>query len=286
MTTVGCIVLTMGTRPESLARAVESVLAQQDVDVDVVVVGNGWAPTGLPPRVRPVALPENLGTAAGRNAGVPHVSGEFLLFLDDDAALAGPDFLARATGLMSSDPSIGVVQPRPIDPVTGATPRSFVPRLRVGDPARSSDLAALWEGAVVMRRVAFERNGGWPEQYGYQHEGIEVAWRTIDAGYRVRYAGDLHAFHDAVVPGRIPTYYRLQGRNRVWLSRRNLPAPLAVAYVLTWMVITLARARNMEVARQSVHGWLDGLREPCGDRRRISWSAVWRMTRAGRPPVI
>jgi GT2 family glycosyltransferase len=286
MTTVGCVVLTMGTRPESLSRAVESVLAQQGVDVDVVVVGNGWTPTGLPPRVRPVALPDNLGTAAGRNAGVPHVSGEFLLFLDDDAALAGPDFLARATGLMSSDTSIGVVQPRPIDPVTGETPRSFVPRLRVGDPARSSDLAALWEGAVVMRRVAFERNGGWPEQYGYQHEGIEVAWRTIDAGYRVRYAGDLHAFHDAVVPGRIPTYYRLQGRNRVWLSRRNLPVPLAVAYVLTWMVITLARARNMEVARQSVRGWLDGLREPCGDRRRISWSAVWRMTRAGRPPVI
>jgi len=286
VTTVGCVVLTMGTRPESLARAVDSVLAQERVSLDVVVVGNGWEPAGLPAGVRPVALPENLGTAAGRNAGVPHVSGEFLLFLDDDAALATPDFLARATGLMTAEPSIGVVQPRPVDPATGATPRSFIPRLRVGDPARSSDLAALWEGAVVIRRATFERNGGWPEQYGYQHEGIELAWRTVDAGYRVRYVGDLHAFHDAVVPGRIPTYYRLQGRNRVWLARRNLPVPLGVAYVLTWMAITLARARSVEVARQSVRGWLDGLRQPCGGRRRISWSAAWRMARAGRPPVI
>ena len=276
----------MGTRPESLARAVDSVLAQEGVTTDVVVVGNGWQPTGLPPAVRPVALPENLGTAAGRNAGVPHVAGDFVLFLDDDAALATPDFLARATGLMHEQPSIGVVQPRPVDPVSGATPRSFVPRLRVGDPSRSSDLAALWEGAVVMRREVFERTGGWPEQYGYQHEGIELAWRTIDAGYRVHYLGDLHAFHDAVVPGRIPTYYRLQGRNRVWLARRNLPVPLAVLYVLTWMAITLARARRAEVAGQSVRGWLDGLRQPCGGRRPISWRAAWRMTRAGRPPVI
>jgi GT2 family glycosyltransferase len=280
------VVLTMGTRPESLARAVESVLAQEDVSTDVVVVGNGWQPTGLPPQVRPVALPENLGTAAGRNAGVPHVGGEFLLFLDDDAALATPDFLARATRLMTDEPAIGVVQPRPVDPVSRGTPRSFVPRLRVGDPARSSDLAALWEGAVVMRRRVFDRNGGWPEQYGYQHEGIELAWRTIDAGFRVRYVGDLHAFHDAVVPGRIPTYYRLQGRNRVWLARRNLPAPLAVLYVLTWMAITLARTRRVDVLRQSVRGWLDGVRQPCGGRRPISWRAAWRMTRAGRPPVI
>lgn len=276
----------MGTRPESLARALDSVLAQEGVTTDVVVVGNGWQPTGLPPQVRPLGLPENLGTAGGRNAGVPHVVGEFVLFLDDDAALVTPDFLARATGLMTEQPSIGVVQPRPVDPVSGATPRSFVPRLRVGDPARSSDLAALWEGAVVMRREVFERTGGWPEQYGYQHEGIELAWRTIDAGYRVRYVGDLHAFHDAVMPGRIPTYYRLQGRNRVWLARRNLPVPLAVLYVLTWMAITLARARRAEVARQSVRGWLDGVRQPCGERRPISWRAAWRMTRAGRPPVI
>ena len=32
------------------------------------------------------ALPENIGIPAGRNAGVPHVDGDLLLFLDDDAA--------------------------------------------------------------------------------------------------------------------------------------------------------------------------------------------------------
>ena len=33
--------------------------------------------TGIPRRSEKVGLPENLGIPAGRNAGVPHVKGEF-----------------------------------------------------------------------------------------------------------------------------------------------------------------------------------------------------------------
>lgn len=286
MTTVGCVVLTMGRRPTELARALASVLGQEGVAVDIAVVGNGWEPVGLPTGVRGVGLATNRGIAAGRNAGVPHVGGEFLLFLDDDAALGRPDFLTHAITVMQAEPTIGVVQARPIDPVTGMTPRSFVPRLRVGDPARDSDLTALWEGAVVVRRAVFDAAGGWPEDYFYQHEGVEFAWRVIDAGYRVRYVGTLHAVHDAKQPGRVPEYYRMQARNRVWLARRNLPAPLAVGYVLTWVVLTLLRARTLVAVKQSLRGWTAGLREPCGQRRPIRWRTAWRMTRAGRPPVI
>lgn len=286
MTDFGCVVLTMGNRPESLAAALRSVLDQQDVEVDVAVVGNGWQPSGLPAGVHGVALPENRGIPAGRNAGVPHVQGDALLFVDDDAALADPLFLRRALDLLDRCPDIGAIQARPVDPVTGETPRSFVPRLVVGDPARDSDLAALWEGTVIVRRDVFDVVGGWPEVFFYQHEGIELAWRVIDAGYRVRYVGGLTTLHDAKAPGRDPAYYWTQARHRVWLARRNLPVPLAAAYVCTWVVLTLLRVRNRRALRESWRGWRDGFRTPCGDRRPISWRAAWRMTRAGRPPVI
>ena len=38
--TFGVVMLTMGRRPEGLARAIDSVLMQEDVTTDVVVVGN------------------------------------------------------------------------------------------------------------------------------------------------------------------------------------------------------------------------------------------------------
>jgi len=283
---VGCVVLTMGTRPDDLRRAVDSLLAQQDVDVDVVVVGNGWQPTGLSAGVKTVALPTNLGIPAGRDAGVAHVDGELLLFCDDDAALADDDTLARLASMFEADASLGIVQPRPVDPATGETPRRFVPRLRVGDPGRSSYLNALWEGVLLVRRTAYEQSGGWAGEYFYAHEGVELAWRSWDAGWTVRYAGDVRVWHDAVMPTRHPEFYRLQARNRVWLARRNLPAVLAVLYVLDWALLTVARTRSLQALRQSFAGLAAGLREPCGERRRLRWRTVARMTAIGRPPVI
>jgi GT2 family glycosyltransferase len=283
---VGCVVLTMGTRPEDLRRAVDALLAQTDVVVDVLVVGNGWQPTGLPDGVKTLALPANVGIPAGRHAGVAEVSGDMLLFCDDDAALADDRTLARMLSLFDQQPSLGIVQPRPVDPGTGETPRRFVPRLRVGDPARSSYLNALWEGVLLVRRQAYVDSGGWAAEYFYAHEGVELAWRTWDAGWSVRYAGDVEVWHDAVQPTRHAEFYRLQARNRVWLARRNLPGPVGALYVFDWVVLTVLRTRSLPDLRQWFAGLLAGLREPCGQRRRMRWRTIMRMTRIGRPPII
>jgi GT2 family glycosyltransferase len=281
----GCVVLTEGGRPEELRRSVESVLSQRGVAVDLAVVGNGWSPTGLPDGVHGIALPDNVGAAAGRNAGVPHVQGDLLLFLDDDAELATGDALARAAHILA-DPAIGLLQLRGEDPEGRPPARRWVPRLRVGDPGRSSDVTAVWEGAVVMPRGVFDQVGGWPERFFYAHEGIDLAWRVLDAGYRVRYTGEVAALHPARPPAHHGYAHYLSARNRVWLARRYLPLPLGVAYALVWLGITIARLRSVRDAREVLRGYRAGLREPCGQRRRLRWSTVWRMTLAGRPPVV
>src|SRR5262249_60838369 len=74
--TPSCVILTMGNRPAEVIRAVDSVLAQHGTPVDLVVVGNGADVTGLPAGVRSVRLPENVGGAAGRNAGAAACAGE------------------------------------------------------------------------------------------------------------------------------------------------------------------------------------------------------------------
>ena len=282
----GVVVLTMGKRPDELDRAVASVLAQRDVEVDVVVVGNGWAPVGLPESVRAVPLPVNVGIPAGRNAGVAHVRGELLFFLDDDACLPRTDVLARLAVRFAADPRLGLVQPRVLDPTGRPAPRRWTPRLRVGAPARSSPAFALWEGAVAVRRDVFERAGGWPAAFFYAHEGVELAWRVWDLGAQAWYLGDIEVHHPAIDPGRHAYYHRLNARNRVWLARRNLPAPLVPAYLATWVALTLARERSPAALRAWVGGFVEGWRRDCGPRRPLRWRTVWAMTRHGRPPVV
>ncbi|GAB3132892.1 glycosyltransferase family 2 protein [Marisediminicola antarctica] len=284
---VGVVVLTQGTRPGDLDRGIRSILAQYGVDLDVVVVGNGWQPVDLPSGVGGVALPENLGIPAGRNRGVEHVTGEYLFFLDDDASIPSTTFLSDAIAKLRREPDIGLLQPRVVDPSGATNPRRWVPRIRKGEATDSGNVFSVWEGAVLLPRGVFDATGGWAEPFFYAHEGIELAWRVWDQGLRVWYAGDLVAHHPAIEPTRHSYYYRLNARNRVWLARRNLPAVLIPLYVGSWTGVQLIRwARRPAALRAWFGGWMAGWREPSGERRSIGWVTVWRMTRSGRPPLI
>lgn len=279
--------LSQGNRPADLLRGIQSLLAQTGVDLDIVVVGNGWNPVGLPDGVRGLHLTENLGIPAGRNRGVDVVSGEYIFFLDDDASIPSPAFLADAIAKLRADPTIGLLQPRVEDPDGAANPRRWVPRILKGDPATPGNVFSVWEGATLLPRSVFDATGGWAEPFFYAHEGIELAWRVWDQGLRTWYAGDLVAHHPAIEPTRHAYYYRLNARNRVWLAKRNLPWVIAPIYVGLWTGVQLLRwARRPAALRAWFGGWLAGWRENPGGRRRIKWVTVWRMAMAGRPPLL
>jgi GT2 family glycosyltransferase len=283
---VGCVLLSQGNRPGELSRAIASVLAQHDVEVSVVVVGNGWEPTGLPAEVIPVALAENAGVPEGRNIGADAVVGDILFFLDDDIELVGDDFLARAVAEFAADDALAVIQPRAVDPAGSPTARRHVPRLRTSDPERSGDVAWFWEGASLIRRTAFNTAGGWPGSFFYGHEGIELAWRFVDQGCRIRYDGDLVVHNPTAAPFRGPQHRFMDARNRVWVARRNLPFPLVVGYLLVWVSATLARSLRSGGAAAAIRGFWNGMRTDCGPRRPIRWQTAWRLTRLGRPPIV
>ena len=282
----GCVVLTTGSRPEVLALAVESLLAQRDVELDVVVVFNGAQPSALPERAQGLGLAEDVGIPAARNAGARQVSGELLFFLDDDASLVGDDALVRVAQRFADDPSLGAAQLGVVPRDGGAYSRDWVPRLRVGDRTRPSDVAVLWEGAVAVRRSTFELVGGWPGEFRFVHEGVDLAWRILDAGFRVHYAGDIEALHPPPAPvaaGERHAYSSYYGaRNRVWLARRHLPLPLGALFVASFAARTLPRVN----ARAALRGYRDGVRGPFPERQKLRARTLWRMTRAGRPPVI
>ena len=284
---IGCVVLTTGGRPEVLALALDSLRAQRGVRLDTVVVFNG-APVAA--GMRGIGLAEDVGIPAARNAGARAAGGELLFFLDDDASLRDEDALARVAERFERDPRLGALQLGVAPLGGGAYSRDWVPRLRVGDRMRPSDVAVLWEGAVAVRRSVFDEVGGWPEEFRFVHEGVDLAWRILDAGYRVHYAGDIVALHPPPAPvaaGDRHAYSAYYGaRNRVWLARRHLPIPLAVVYVASFFARTYPMLRKRGRLRAALRGYRDGLRGPCGPRKPLRVKTLWRMTRSGRPPLI
>ena len=196
------------------------------------------------------------------------------------------DVVARLVGVLEANPGVGAVQPRPVDPTGLPSPARWVPRPRGRDPLRPGVVGWVWEGTFVIRRHLFEQAGGWPGHFWYGHEGVELAWRVWDAGFTTWYAPDVVMNHPATSPTRHDTYYRLNARNRVWVARRNLPWPLAVVYLGVWTAVTVLRFRSLRLLRVWFGGFREGMGPGAGERRPMRWRTVWRLTRAGRPPVI
>jgi GT2 family glycosyltransferase len=283
---LSCVVLTMGNRPAELARALDSVLAQEGDPVEIVVVGNGADVAGLPERVRFLRLPENAGIPGGRDAGARVATGELVLFLDDDGWLPERGTVEHLRGVFAAEPVLGIVSMRIVDPESGRSMRRHVPRLRARDPMRSSRVTTFLGGASVVRRAVLEQCGPLPAGFFFAHEETDLAWRALDAGWDIRYDAGAVMCHPATSPGRHDLYLRLTARNRVWLARRNLPAPLVPAYLLVWCVLTVARSRDTTALGIWVRGFIEGWRTDPGPRRPMAWRTVVRMTRLGRPPVI
>jgi GT2 family glycosyltransferase len=283
---LSCVILTMGNRPAELDRAIESTAALRGDGVDVVVVGNGADVPPVPAGVKTIRLPENAGVPGGRNIGVGACTGDVVLFLDDDGWYPDADLGEHVAGRFAADPQLAVLAFRVVDPAGGPGARWHVPRLRAGDPGRSSPVTTFSGGACAIRRSAYLEAGGLPDQFFFAHEETDLSWRLMDLGYRLEYDAAARMCHPAVPNARHATWHRLDGRNRVLLARRNLPWPLAGIYLLDWMAMTAARERSAGARRAWLSGFAEGWRMKPGPRHPMSVRTVWRMTRAGRPPII
>ncbi|MFI7326640.1 glycosyltransferase family 2 protein [Streptomyces rubiginosohelvolus] len=295
---IGVSIVTMGDRPQAVEALLASVAMQDVRPTRLVIIGNG---TALPDYsatpgledldggVTTIELPENLGCPGGRNEGLRRLAEigdvDVVVELDDDGLLVDKDVFRRVRDHFAADGRLGIVGFRIADE-TGETQRRHVPRLRAGDPMRGGPVTAFLGGGHAFSMKMLAETGLWPAEFFFTHEETDLAWRALDAGWKVEYDPELLLQHPKTSPARHAVYYRMTARNRVWLARRNLPLPLVPAYLGTWTLLTLARTRDPKGLRAWAGGFVEGVRTPCGERRPMRWSTVWQMTRLGRPPVI
>jgi GT2 family glycosyltransferase len=296
---LSCVILTMGDRPAQLARAIASTEGLRAAGTQVIVVGNGADPPPVPAGVTTLRLDTNEGVAVGRNAGVAAATGDVVLFLDDDgwypdppvpaagpAGTAGNEMAGHVAGRFAADPALAVLGFRVTGPDGGPGGRWHVPRLGGADPLRSAPATTFSGGACAIRRTAFLAAGGYPDAFFYLHEEIDLAWRLLDLGYRIEYDAAVTMCHPAEPNSRHAGFWRLDGRNRTLLARRNLPWPLAALFLLDWLAVTAARQRSAAELRQWLSGCAEGFRMDPGSRQPLAAATIWRMTRLRRPPVI
>jgi GT2 family glycosyltransferase len=216
------VVVTWNTRELALdcLASVTAALAPA-TDAEILVVDNG-STDGTEeairerfPAVRVIALPTNVGFAAGCNAGLRAILGRHVLLLNSDARVM-PDTLELCLSFLDEHPDVGIVGPQLLHPdgrrqnsvhnlptvATELLPkalfqalfrRRFPSRRWIGeDPV---DVEAV-TGAAIFARVAVVRDvGPLPEAYFFFLEETEWCWRAREAGWRVVHLPTAFAIH-------------------------------------------------------------------------------------------
>ena len=209
------VVCTIYQRVEHLRRTIESILALDYPDYEIIVVDNRvGAHASIPPfagdeRVKIVVEPIP-GVSAARNCGFAESTGDFVAFTDDDVEV-DPLWLRALGAAFANDASLDAIggMVRPAELVTepqlwfeefyGGFTRSFEARQWSLDLVGGSDPMFPYSpghfGAgcnMALRRTALQRIGGFDERLGAgtpstSGEDLKAFMEVVLTGGRVAY---------------------------------------------------------------------------------------------------
>jgi len=204
-------------RAPLLPRAVQSVLAQDYLDLELLVIDDGSTddtPSVMArladPRLRYTRFEVNRGCGAAKSEGVARARGELVAFLDSDDCWK-PGKLARVVAAFARHPEMDLAfsDYEDINYIQGTRETGFVGSELAFRALRTAPLGDGWwvieagvpqalmqmnfvgtPSVVVMRRSVFERAGSFrPDLNG--PDDLEMWWRAALVGSRFAYTTDV-----------------------------------------------------------------------------------------------
>lgn len=213
-----------------------------------------------------VPLTTNLGPAGARNAGLAKVATPYVAFVDSDVEVTAANLLLLTRHF--HDPAVYLVGPKVVGVARSPRPRWFerydaaVSSLTLGDVPGSvrpgAAVAWLPSACLVGRTDALV--DGFDESLRVG-EDVDLVWRLVQSGTRVRYDPSVHAHHDArsTLGGWLgrKAYY---GSGAAGLAARHgdrlAPAVLTPPYAAAAAALLLRRRWSIPVAAiATAHGW-------------------------------
>jgi GT2 family glycosyltransferase len=296
-----------------LERCLGVALAQLETGDELVLVDNGstdgsvqWVRRAFP-QVLVVALPENVGFAAGNNAGVRASSGEYVAFLNNDAAPCRgwlvalrrtldttPD-AALATSLIVYMHSLETVDSAGDGLLRWGGAFKHDHGKRVNPDYVSRDVFGACGAACLIRRSVFEAIGGFDGAFFAVYEDVDLSYRVQLAGYRCIFVPEAVVHHaGSATLGRLSDFAIFYGqRNLEWMYWKNTPWPLLIVtgpghvlYAVAAAVYFAGRGRfrvfvraKWEAIRACRRIWVQ--RRDVQRSRRSSVRRLWRLMERG-----
>lgn len=235
------------SRFDTLTIAIDSLLAQQEVDVEVIVVDNASperigdrVARAYPDRVRVVRMPRNEFYCGAVNAGARQSEATHLAVLNDDARVTD-GWAVNACRILDADRSVGSVasrvmkahDPLVVDSMGDGLSISGLPFNRgwgqtlSADHLLSQEVFSAAGSCAVYRRHDFDEVGGFDEHFVAYLDDVDLGFRLQLIGKKCVYAPECFAFHEGggTWKSRFRSSYLME-RNRYWNLMKNMPTSI------------------------------------------------------------
>lgn len=261
------VVIVSKDRKQDLIDCVECFLRPSYKPLEIIVVDNGSKPplaTWLPKKFKSVKLITsefNIGAAGGRNLGLQHAKGEYILFSDDDA-YADKDMVKNLVSVFESKPGAGIVQPLVYDrkiknllqgaghDINLTTGRIWAAGVKEKDKGQYNGVREVpMCGCVWMvKREVFDSIGNYDEDYFIPYEDSDFSIRAKRAGFKLYCYSEAKTWHRGYKSTFVHPWIEWLGitsperayrvaRNKMIFMRKHSPLPNNLIFFFILMPI-------------------------------------------------
>lgn len=209
-TTVSVIIVNYNTG-QYAKRCVDSLLEQQGVSLQIVVVDNASQDNSIEllksaygERITLIASEENLGFGRANNLGAQQTHGDYLLLLNPDTVLKEATVIARLVSRLKETSGCGMLGPAIFEPRKNKVvkPRMSYPcqkQLRHTEKLKSlpGDIAWLLGACLLIPAALYRQIHGFDPDFFLYGEDVDISLRVREAGYALGYAPDIVIEHVA-----------------------------------------------------------------------------------------
>ncbi|MEI6510523.1 MAG: glycosyltransferase family 2 protein [Candidatus Uhrbacteria bacterium] len=208
---------------ETMLASLFEFVHRDDLEIFVVINGDGTDPSALQrtyPNVRFIISERNLGFAGGCNLAIRQSAGEFVVLLNPDTIFTS-DAISAIEERMRRDANVGIGGislknldgtqqdcvwhfPTPVDQLLLLSKLPHVlPNLgpirrylmKDFDYRRTQDVDQVMGAFFCIRREVLDKIGLLDDGFFLWYEEVDFCKRTVDAGWKVRYYGDVSMLH-------------------------------------------------------------------------------------------
>jgi N-acetylglucosaminyl-diphospho-decaprenol L-rhamnosyltransferase len=269
---------------DDLSRCVGSLMGQVG-SIEVIVVDNGSRDGSVQqaiekyPEIRVLPYAVNDGFAGGANRGVASATAGTLLFLNPDVVLE-PGCVEALLEVLDSAPGTTLCAPVLVDSAGQRVEYGFTIDWAGDLVALSSPKPPLYVSgcAFAMTREVFTALGGFDSEFFMFCEDLDLCWRALLHGYKVRVVSGARARHRG--GGSTPGGYISRGRIevtafRIALRERNTLAALVRCGPMPWTALVVA----LRVGRIGVIALLATLSGRLDLARGLAKGVAWNLRR-------